>query len=186
MSDKLLGTLRPVRDDEVELMLEWRNAPEVRKHMYTQKIISREEHLAWWEATKCREDRLYFVYENAHVQSGVVGFSSIDRANKNSSWAFYAAPDAPRGTGSRMEFLAIDFAFNDLLLHKLHCEVLSTNDAVIRLHQKFGFTVEGVFRQHFCLNGEYIDIYRLGLLSGEWNEAKSSVLAMLTQKNGAN
>jgi UDP-4-amino-4,6-dideoxy-N-acetyl-beta-L-altrosamine N-acetyltransferase len=186
MQVSALGKLRPVEDDEIDLMLEWRNAPEVRKHMYTQQVIPREEHFVWWEATKRREDRQYFMYEFNQEPRGIVGFSSIDKAHNNSSWAFYAAPDAPRGTGSRMEFLALNYAFNALRLHKLHCEVLSTNEAVIRLHQKYGFRIEGVFREHFELNGRYVDIVRLGILRDEWNETESGLMAMLATKNGAN
>jgi UDP-4-amino-4,6-dideoxy-N-acetyl-beta-L-altrosamine N-acetyltransferase len=186
MHGNSLGTLRPVQDDDIELMLEWRNAPEVRKHMYTQHVIARDEHFAWWEATKRRKDRQYFMYEFSRERCGIVGFSSIDKTHNNASWAFYAAPNAPRGTGSRMEFLALYYAFNVFQLHKLHCEVLSTNGAVIRLHQKFGFKIEGVFREHFELNGTYVDIVRLGILQNEWNEAEPRLTAVLTKKNGMN
>ena len=44
---------------------------------------------------------------------------------------FYSAPGAPRGTGLQMELEALDFAFIDLSLQKLNCEVIATNKKVI-------------------------------------------------------
>ena len=165
-----LGGLRGIKEDELELMLSWRNAPKVRENMYTRHEISLSEHLAWWERLSGREDQKYFMFDWLGNPVGVVGFSDVDFVNKDSSWAFYASPSAPRGTGSRMEYFAIEYAFNSLGLNKLYCEVLEFNAAVIRLHQKFGFKVEGVLREQHLYDGSFIDVYRLGLLFDDWKE----------------
>lgn len=175
-----LGHLRVIQDNELELMRSWRNAPSVRANMYTRHEISAAEHQAWWERTRQREDQQYFMYENGNTPLGIVGFTAIDRVNLNCSWAFYAAPDAPRGTGARMEFLALEHAFNTLQLHKLNCEVLAFNTAVIKLHQKFGFLIEGTFRQHHKVGDDYIDIIRMGLLADEWVSKRDQMQAKLT------
>lgn len=175
-----LGQLRNIKDSELELMLSWRNAPVVRANMYTNHEITMQEHLAWWEKTKKREDHQYFMYQDQDSALGIVGFTEIDHKNSNCSWAFYAAPDAPRGTGSKMEFLAIEHVFVQLNLHKLYCEVLAFNSPVIKLHQKFGFQVEGIFReQHLGENG-YVDIYRLGIISNEWLDRRNEMPKKLT------
>jgi UDP-4-amino-4,6-dideoxy-N-acetyl-beta-L-altrosamine N-acetyltransferase len=174
------GQLRPIQDDELELMLSWRNSPEVRANMYTRHEISTEEHLTWWSHTRQRTDQLYFMYEYKSQPLGIVGLTGIDMTNSNCSWAFYSAPEAPKGTGSRMEFLALDYVFGDLKLHKLHCEVLAFNAPVIKLHQKFGFVVEGILRQHHRVDGAYIDIHRLGLLHDEWANKRDEMLNKLT------
>jgi len=154
-----LGCLRKIFDSELELMLSWRNAPSVRANMYTRHEITLEDHLVWWQAVQEREDQHYFIYESeAGLPSGIVAFTLIDRVHSNSSWAFYAAPDAERGTGSKMEFLALEYAFEKLKLHKLHCEVLAFNQTVIKLHQKFGFSIEGVFRDQHRINDGFEDI----------------------------
>lgn len=165
-----IGELRPVEDDEIDLMRSWRNAPSVRQNMYTRHEIGPEEHRAWWERTRNSPAHRYFMYEYEDAPCGIVAFTGIDDLNANSSWAFYARPDAPKGTGSRMEFLALDYAFGPLGLHKLECEVLAFNSAVIGLHQKFGFLVEGVLRQHHKVGDEFVDVYRLGILGEEWND----------------
>lgn len=170
-----IGRLRPIRQDELDLMRAWRNDPGVRANMYTRHVISREEHLAWWERTSSRSDQVYFMYERDDVPMGIVAFTQIDPANANSSWAFYAAPDAARGTGSRMEYLALEHAFGQMRLHKLHCEVLAFNAPVVALHQKFGFMIEGRLREHHHLEGDYVDIVRLGILASEWAEKREEM-----------
>jgi RimJ/RimL family protein N-acetyltransferase len=61
----------------------------------------------------------------------------------------------------------------------LHCEVLAFNTAVIRLHQKFGFQVEGVLRQHHFVGNEYIDTYKLGILAHEWAVKRDEIFGKL-------
>jgi UDP-4-amino-4,6-dideoxy-N-acetyl-beta-L-altrosamine N-acetyltransferase len=177
-----LGILRPIATSELELMRSWRNAPSVRAHMYTRHEISAEEHHTWWERTQQKLDQQYFMHEFSGKAAGIVGFSSIDHINGNCSWAFYAAPDSAKGTGPRMEMLAVDYAFCDLKMHKLYCEVLSFNTAVIKLHQKFGFKVEGIFREHHRENNTFVDIYRLGILSVEWSVQRVEMVARLKKQ----
>jgi UDP-4-amino-4,6-dideoxy-N-acetyl-beta-L-altrosamine N-acetyltransferase len=174
-----LGKLRTIRDDELSEMLAWRNDPAVRQNMYTRHEITLEEHRAWWGATEQRSDRQYFMYEVNGLAQGIVGFTDIDFKNRSSSWAFYAAPGAAKGTGSRMEFLALEHAFKSLQLHKLHCEVLAFNEAVIGLHQKFGFQIEGILREHHKVDEEFVDIYLLGILDEEWNARRAQMFDKL-------
>ena len=69
-----------------------------------------------------------------------------------------------------MEFLMLEHAFDELQLQKLYCEVLAFNTPVIKLHQKFGFSVEGILRKQHKVNDDFVDIYRLGILAPEWQE----------------
>ncbi|MFM4860960.1 UDP-4-amino-4,6-dideoxy-N-acetyl-beta-L-altrosamine N-acetyltransferase [Aeromonas media] len=163
-----LGVLRNVRENELDIMLAWRNEQKVRSNMYTQHIISREEHYSWWERTKLRQDQRYYMYEYEGLPCGITSFNNIDLSNKNSAWAFYTSPSAPRGSGAKMEFLMLDLAFITLGLHKLYCEVLEFNRPVITLHHKFGFETEGVFKDQRFTNGEFINVHRLAILKTQW------------------
>lgn len=175
------GILRNIEDGELELMLSWRNAPTARKNMYTRHEISLAEHRAWWGRMQSDARHRYFMYEQDMVPLGIVGFNHLDEVNRNSSWAFYASPEAPRGTGSKMEYLALNYAFDQLHLHKLQCEVLAFNEPVIKLHQKFGFKVEGVFREQHRVDERFVDIFRLGLLATEWAEHRDVMYAKLAK-----
>jgi len=176
-----LGQLLEIKDSELDLMLSWRNAPSVRANMYTRHEISSSEHKSWWSRVKDASDQIYLMYEFRGEPLGIVAFNQIDSLSKNSSWAFYASPDAQKGIGTRMEFLALEYSFEDLGLHKLYCEVLEFNESVINLHKKFGFKIEGILREHHFYEDRYLDIYRLALLASEWESLREPMFARLSR-----
>jgi len=66
--------------------------------------------------------------------------------------------------------LALQFAFNELNLHRLQLTVFSYNDRAIALYEKLGFQREGVYREFLQRDGERHDMYLYGLLLREWQE----------------
>lgn len=62
-----------------------------------------------------------------------------------------------KGVGAALMRAGIDLADNWLNLIRLELEVYTDNEAAIRLYEKFGFTHEGVLRQHAFRDGEYVD-----------------------------
>lgn len=177
----VIGVLRDIKDDELSLILSWRNDPSVRNNMYTRHEITMEEHFSWWNKIRDLDSVKYFMYEYNNTPMGVVGFTAIDFKNRNAFWAFYSSPEALAGTGVRMECLALDYAFSNLALHKLNCEVLAYNKPVIRLHEKFGFKVEGILREHHFVDDIYVDIYKMGILKNEWAVNRDSIIAKLSK-----
>ena len=167
--------LIPLNDKHLEMVLDWRNTPAVRKNMYTNHIISMPEHLQWFHSMQSDPTKKYFVFQMNESPLGVVGFSEINRVKGVASWAFYANPEAIRGTGSLMEFSALEYAFNELSLHKLRCEVLAFNLPVIKLHQKFGFKVEGEHRDAHFDGQQYHNVVHLGILNTEWKELRDKL-----------
>lgn len=150
-------------------VLEIRNHPAVRGNMYTDHVISEDEHFRW--IGRLRENLSAFFY--AVVVDGDViggaGVSLIDRTHKRADWAFYLSPAVHgRGLGSALERKFVSFAFNEFGLEKLNCEVIDFNDSVVRMHERFGFSREGVRRKHVIRNGASHDIVLLGVTKDEW------------------
>ena len=83
------GSLRSIRDDEIELVRTWRNAPSVRANMYTSHEIGADEHRSWWSQVQRRDDQAYFMYEVGGVPIGVVDFTVSDPFIRNAYWACY-------------------------------------------------------------------------------------------------
>ena len=77
---KDLGVLRAIREDELGLMLSWRNAPKVRENMYTRHEISMSEHQDWWGRSKGREDQRYFMLMTLSIHQ-IACFSIICAVN---------------------------------------------------------------------------------------------------------
>lgn len=174
--------LKPLTEAELELILPWRNAPAVRRAMYSHHEISLDEHRAWFARLQQDRSRRWYLYRDAaDVPQGVVYFTEIDPVQATAFWGFYARPEAPSGTGLRILVDALDVAFGELGLHKLNGEVLADNERSIHLHTKVGFIEEGRFRQQHFDGETRIDVVRLSLLAGEWAEQRPRLAERLGQ-----
>lgn len=169
----LPGLIRRMTEADLDMVLRWRNHPDVRAFMYTQHEIAPQEHAEWYERARVDERRYLLVYEEGGVPCGFVNFSEMP-AGRNSIWGFYAAPSAPWGAGRRMGRAAVAYGFDKAGFHKISGEALAHNEKSIRFHLSLGFQQEGVLRDHFFDNGKYQDVVCFGLLSAEWRREQES------------
>ena len=160
--------VRPMVSADLERVLAWRNHPEVRRYMYTQHEISLDEHTRWFERASQDPNRHLLIFE---CEGAPLGFINIHQIAPGgiADWGFYAAPDAPKGTGRRLGQAALQYAFSTAGLHKLCGQALSYNERSIRFHQKLGFQQEGILRQQHFDGQHYHDVVCFGLLANEWH-----------------
>jgi UDP-4-amino-4,6-dideoxy-N-acetyl-beta-L-altrosamine N-acetyltransferase len=159
-----------------------RNQQEVRKYMYTSHEISEAEHRGWLESLmgNCRQSVFVIVLDDTAV--GVVSLNAINAVHLTADWAFYLDSALQgKGIGSLVEFWMLDYAFLNAGLEKLNCEVLETNPAVIRMHQKFGFTLEGVRRKNIAKGDVRVDVILLGITRDEWIARRPQMLETVTR-----
>lgn len=78
-----------------------------------------------------------------------------------------------KGYGTEACRLALDFAFNELNLHRITGTVFSYNAASLRMCERLGFQREGVFREFLERGGQRYDMILLGLLQREWRALNS-------------
>jgi UDP-4-amino-4,6-dideoxy-N-acetyl-beta-L-altrosamine N-acetyltransferase len=177
-------TLHKLTKADLQLILTWRNAPEVRKSMYTTQEISEADHRAWFARMEHDPQALWYIHQGENDKpDGVVYFTQYRPENQSSFWGFYAAPDAPAGAGTKLGLDALNEAFYVLELHKLNAEVLTSNECSLRFHEKLGFCVEGRFRDYHFNGERFIDVIRLGILESEWSENRSKVESRMTKFN---
>jgi UDP-4-amino-4,6-dideoxy-N-acetyl-beta-L-altrosamine N-acetyltransferase len=162
-----------------------RNQPDVRKYMYTSHEISEAEHTRWLASLVDNERQSVFVVLLGAQPVGVVALNAINRLHGTADWAFYLDRAVQgKGIGSLIEFWMLDHAFNEVGLHKLNCEVLQNNPSVIRMHQKFGFQIEGVRRQNVLKDGSRIDVVLLGISAEEWQTRRPALGPLLVRLGG--
>ena len=58
--------------------------------------------------------------------------------------------------------------------------MLAFNEAGVKLHKKFGFNVEGTFRDQHKISDEYVDVIRLGVVKSEWELVREDMLKKLS------
>lgn len=169
-----LHRLRPMQEQDLERVLAWRNHPEVRRHMYTQRLITLEEHRDWFERESQASQRHLLIYERDGESLGFVNLNVVDTTAGCGEWGFYLAPDAPRGSGQGLGQSTLTYAFMTLRLYKLCGEVLADNTRSQRFHERLGFRREATLRDHFHDGNTYHDAITFGLLAEEWRDSQGA------------
>lgn len=159
--------LRPMVSADLEQVLEWRNHESVRKYMYTQHQIGLQEHTQWFERASQSPERHLLIYEKEEVALGFINVHVI-AGGGIADWGFYAAPDAPKGTGRDLGAATLRYVFEQLGLHKLCGQALGFNHRSIKFHQSLGFHQEGVLREQHFDGQAYHDVVCFGLFAREW------------------
>jgi len=176
--------LRDLLEADKEKIRQWRNLPQVAKYMYTDHHISVEEHEHWFQKIVDNPRYKYWIIEHEGLDVGLVNLYDIDEKNKRCYWAFYIAEESARGKGigSFVEYSVLNYVFENLEFHKLCCEVLGFNEPVVRMHERFGFKQEGLFREHIIKGDTIFDVVALGILADEWRLKKTEVRESLLAK----
>ena len=164
-----------VNTDLQYAVLQWRNYIDIRKNMYTDDVITRDEHTAWLKSLQTNSKTHVYIAYKSNQPIGLVSINNINQIHKHADWAFYLNPDflSTKGLGTLMEFHFLNYVFSNFEIEKLNCEVLEINPSVIKLHKKFGFTEEGIRRKNIIKDNNRIDVHLLGILKEEWNQTKS-------------
>ena len=169
--------LRDVEPKDRDMIRNWRNMPEVAEFMYTDHQISDEEHRLWFERVQSDQSCRYWIITFDDNDVGVANICEIDTENSRCYWGFYIASPSVRGkgVGAFVEYSILKHVLEVLKLNRLCGEVLSFNTSVLRVHEKFGFKQEGVFREHVVKGGVPHDVVGIALLRREWQELKPGI-----------
>ncbi|MEV4711167.1 GNAT family N-acetyltransferase [Micromonospora sp. NPDC049374] len=145
--------LRDATEDDVNLMLSWRNQEINRQVSKTSHVITAEEHRRWWSAVRQDPARRVLTYLREGVPSGAVTYFDLRLSGpRTGGWGFYLDAE---GLAERGETLpawlevmreAVDHAFDVLALDRLDGEVLAHNTVVRQMNRRLRF-VEGPGRQ---------------------------------------
>jgi UDP-4-amino-4,6-dideoxy-N-acetyl-beta-L-altrosamine N-acetyltransferase len=163
-------TWRSLLLGDLERILAWRNSQEIRQFMYTDHEISPAEHARWFGEAMSSDTRIYWIIELDGLPVGLANLYDISTRHERAYWAFYLADAAVRGrgVGSATERFVLNHAFSVLGLNKLCCEVLATNESVVRMHQRYGFAIDGTLRGHIRKDDSFVDVVALSILREEW------------------
>lgn len=173
--------LRPLAAADSDRVRTWRNLPDIRRWMYTDHVISPEEHARWFPAALADPSRTYWIVELDGAPVGLANLADINPSQRRATWAYYLAEPSVRGrgVGAFVEYFVIEHVFGDLGLDKLWCEVLVENEAVWKMHEAFGFRREALFRRHAWKSGQPSDVVGLGLLASDWAAVRDESRARL-------
>ncbi|HIP29704.1 MAG TPA: UDP-4-amino-4,6-dideoxy-N-acetyl-beta-L-altrosamine N-acetyltransferase [Sulfurospirillum arcachonense] len=120
-----------LNEDEIKLVLSWRNSPSIKKWMHTKKDISLETHLNFIKSLKNNSKKDYFLVKKEDEYLGVIDLN-------NEFLGIYANPNKKR-VGDILLNEIIKFAFERKRIEYLKAEVYKINSSAIKLYSRFGF-----------------------------------------------
>ncbi|OPY58788.1 MAG: ribosomal-protein-S5-alanine N-acetyltransferase [Pelotomaculum sp. PtaU1.Bin035] len=165
--------LRSIEEKDLEIILGWRNSDRIRANMFTDHIITMEEHRSWFERLQKRQKDIYLVFEYNDYPVGIVNFIEMDSQIYTYKWGFYIGEeDVPKGLGSIMGFMGLKYIFKKCNKCKVKGEAFVFNEASINFHKKLGFNEEGYFPKYVLKNGEYKDVILFSLSREDWIKNK--------------
>lgn len=127
-------------DEQRELVRTWRNRDEIRKWMFTERIIAPEEHRQFIERLKDGTANAYWVATVNSRPSGVVSFQRIDLENRSGYFGIYTVE---QGTGRSIMKQLVRLWFDLLGMQVLRCEVRDGNDRAYAFYTSAGFRETG-------------------------------------------
>lgn len=144
------------------------------------------EYVAWAEAEAAGDDPLsYAIVDARGVPSGIASYLRITPEHGvieiGHIW-FGAALQRTRAATEAI-FLLAGHAFDELGYRRLEWKTDSQNERSRRAAERFGFTFEGVFRQHQVVKGRSRDTAWYALLDHEWPAARAAFEAWLSPEN---
>ncbi len=141
----------------LEEILSIRNSPEVAQWMYSAHITYKG-HFEFVQHLKVDKTQRYW----AILRDGcIIGVGSLTRLrHKHAYLGIYTNPKATHIAHKGQEILKIieHIAFEELGLHSLFLEVMSTNARAIDFYNKAGFSYNGTLQDFVVSNGRFCDV----------------------------
>ncbi|MGN0377040.1 MAG: UDP-4-amino-4,6-dideoxy-N-acetyl-beta-L-altrosamine N-acetyltransferase [Suilimivivens sp.] len=162
--------LRPMTEEDTDLIVKWRNKDFVRKNFIYRKSFTREGHLHWIETmVKTGKVVQFIICTEDDKPVGSVYLRDIDTNHRKAEYGIFIGEESAlsRGYGTQAAKLMIRYAFDELKLHKLMLRVLAGNERARRSYEKAGFVQEAYLKDDVYLEEGYHDVILMALINPE-------------------
>jgi RimJ/RimL family protein N-acetyltransferase len=139
----------------------------------------------WLAERQAARDPWFYAFVKNGVALGMGAFMRLDAANGVIEIGhIWMTPELQRTRESTEAiFLMMKHCFDDLGVRRLEWKCDALNAASRAAALRFGFTFEGIFRQHFIVKGRNRDTAWFALMDHEWPSVKAGFEAWLSPHN---
>ncbi len=163
--------LRPLKVDDAELTLGWRNSQRAR--LLNSGAADVEQQTAWIANRPASEYNYIIELKTGHPL-GMLSLVGINKVNLHAEPARFLIgdEDAAKGIPAAVEAMKLlyEFAFEKLELVRLYGTVASGNPLMLKWQKYLGMKEEGRMRNHYFLDGKWHDAIALGILKEEYRK----------------
>ena len=163
--------LRKLNLNDAPGMFEWMKDPLCNKHFrFDPDKVTMESVKEFIK--KAEKDPVNQHYAITNENDEYLGTISLKNINENDGNAEYAvalrSSVSGKGLGYKATMAVLDIAFNEMKLNRVYLNVWPENERAIALYIKCGFKLEGEFREHVYVRGEYKNLMWYGILRDEY------------------
>lgn len=173
--------LRPIEEGDLSACQRWINDPDCRRYLISQLPMNASSEQSWLKSLNVSSNpstiALAIVLKRGDRFIGNTELHRIDWLNRHaeSGAMIGEAGFRDQGYGSEAKTLMLEYAFNSLGLHRISSSVFAKNLRSLAYLKKAGYREEGVRRERFFRNGEWIDEILLGILAQDWRDAQRAL-----------
>ena len=165
--------LLPIDEVDIDLLKKWQNDVRVKYPLMGFRFPIQKKSVEDWLENVRKNNGVNRIVFGIHVNSDAVGMVTlhdIDYINSNAMFGIYVAENKEnnKGIGTAASIMALDFAFNAMGLNRIGLEVVKNNVNAIHLYEKIGFVNEGVKRNSYFVNGDFVDVNCMSILCSEF------------------
>jgi len=164
--------LRPIGDDDTDLVVCWRNSEAVRLNFIYRATLTVADHRRWLSEQVAPGHVAQFIIEVGDERKpvGSTFIRDIDPVNRRGEFGIFIGDDATRGRGVGTEAARqiVAHGFTELGLNRIYLRVLAHNAGAVHSYEKVGFVREGCLRKDVILDGVPTDVILMAIVREEW------------------
>lgn len=192
MDRKLVGrycTLEPlnIQKHGNDLWISIKDHEDIWQYLLNGPYQNQESFFAWLKACENHKSRVYYTVVNNISQKslGILCLIDCDFENKTTEiGGIVFSPILQKTTiATETIFLLTKYVFEDLKLRRLQWKCNNNNESSKKAALRFGFSFEGIHRQHMITKGKNRDTAFFSILDNEWPNIKSSFEKWLNPNN---
>jgi RimJ/RimL family protein N-acetyltransferase len=165
--------LVPLESDDLARSRSWANDEFLCSKMLRVLPVTQYEQEKWYQDIIKNPSKIVFAIKKLDRKEhiGNTGLYHIDWINRRAEfWILIGEQNSwAQGIGAEVVSLMKHYAFNNLNLNKLYLNVGADNCEAINLYKNLNFVQEGILKEHYYIQGKYLDIITMSILKADYD-----------------
>ena len=165
--------LRKLEERDTANIVRWRNSEAVRRNLFTQSLLTEEQHLRYFRNTvqtgRCRQYIIQVCGEKP-LDVGTVFLKNVDPEQKQAEFGIFIGEPGARGKHLSLAATTavLQIAFTELGLERVYLAVVGDNLPAVKTYLRAGFQEIGRELNVFPRERQFADIIHMDIARENW------------------
>lgn len=164
-----------LKEEHLEMLLQWRTKDFVTRYMLTSIDNKIENQRKWFYSISNNDQYKYWVIYFKSIPVGVVNLAEIDSINLKCSAGYYIGDENFKSLGAIILPYLYNYIFRTLGYRKVFGGVVADNKSILAIHKMHGYRVIGFYEKHVKKGNDFSDIILVELMADVWLNKKKYV-----------